>query len=260
MLSLFGGLTHTFPNPGLRRYGVPPGGPFDVGSARRAGGIVGGGDSPLELAFGTVRLFVLEAGTLGIAGVGRLERVPALTGRTLEFAPERGARLYLAAPGGWTPPVPGADPEAALRLVPGDEISAPSHARKTPARFVAPVREGGVLRTIAGPQRRLWAGELPQIVATSGSDRRGVRFSGATSHRHEVPSEPCALGAFQWTPAGELILLGPDGPVVGGYPKPFVLVAEDLPLVAQARPGDRFGLLEVERSFQELWAPPSVIS
>ena len=248
VLSLFGGLTHTFPNPGLRRYGVPPGGAFDGESAARAGGIVGGGVFPLELAFGTVRLLVLEAGTLGIAGVGRLERQAIPSGETLELAPERGARLYLAAPGGWTPPPLAPDPEISLRLRVGDEILAPTRASRPSARFVAPVltRDAGTLRVLPGPQRALWPGEPPEIRAAASADRRGVRFTGGPRHAHEIPSEPCAVGTLQWTPAGELIALGPDGPVVGGYPKPFLILDSDLPLVAQARPGDRFRLVETD--------------
>jgi allophanate hydrolase subunit 2 len=35
------------------------------------------------------------------------------------------------------------------------------------------------------------------------------------------------------------IVLGPDGPVTGGYPRIATVIGADLPLLAQARPGQR---------------------
>ncbi len=209
-----------------------------------AGSIVGS-DAPVELAYGTVEFLVLEGGTLGIADSNRRERLPVHSGDTVTLAPTSGARLYIAAEGGWVLPAPQPDSEARLQIHAGDVLACPGIRLRTRVRFARPHLVRDVVRVLPGPQRNLWEGEAPEIVAGASSDRRGVRFSCGRSHRVEIPSEPCVVGSFQWTPAGEFIALGPDGPVVGGYPKPFVALGADLPIIAQAIPGTRLRLREV---------------
>jgi biotin-dependent carboxylase-like uncharacterized protein len=71
------------------------------------------------------------------------------------------------------------------------------------------------------------------------SDRVGVRLDGPALERArtgELPSEPTLPGALQVPHDGRPILLGPDGPVSGGYPVIAVLL--DLDPAAQLRPGD----------------------
>jgi allophanate hydrolase subunit 2 len=53
----------------------------------------------------------------------------------------------------------------------------------------------------------------------------------------ELPSEPAVFGAIQVTPNGTPIILGPDGPTIGGYPKPYVVCQADLPKLAHLRTG-----------------------
>jgi len=72
------------------------------------------------------------------------------------------------------------------------------------------------------------------------SDRTGVRVDGP-----RVPSppgldvsEPALPGAIQVPPAGRPIILGPDGPTIGGYPMPFAVISADLPALAQLAPRD----------------------
>jgi antagonist of KipI len=45
-------------------------------------------------------------------------------------------------------------------------------------------------------------------------------------------------GAIQVTPSGELIVLHVDHQTTGGYPVIATVISADLPLLAQARPGD----------------------
>ncbi|MDR5675749.1 MAG: allophanate hydrolase subunit 2 family protein, partial [Armatimonadota bacterium] len=45
--------------------------------------------------------------------------------------------------------------------------------------------------------------------------------------------------AVQVPPSGQPIVLMPDGPTTGGYPVLAVVVEEDLPRLAQKRPGER---------------------
>jgi allophanate hydrolase subunit 2 len=79
------------------------------------------------------------------------------------------------------------------------------------------------------------------------SDRVGVRLvGGSIRHELELPSRPATIGTVQVTPSGELIVFGPDGPTIGGYPQAATLVSASLPDVARLRPGDRVRLRRIE--------------
>ena len=71
------------------------------------------------------------------------------------------------------------------------------------------------------------------------SDRRGLRLDGPPLDlaRADIPPEGTAPGAVQVPGDGQPIVLGPDRPVTGGYPKIATVISADLPLLAQARPG-----------------------
>jgi allophanate hydrolase subunit 2 len=45
-------------------------------------------------------------------------------------------------------------------------------------------------------------------------------------------------GTIQVPGDGRPIVLGPDGPVTGGYPQIATVIEDDLPLLGQAAPGD----------------------
>ena len=69
--------------------------------------------------------------------------------------------------------------------------------------------------------------------------RSGVRLSGAVLPASAtVASAPMVPGAVQLTPAGEAIVLGPDGGVTGGYPVVGVVATVDLDRISLLRPGD----------------------
>ena len=225
------------------------GGPADPESARLASTLVRSPlDAVVELAFGEVTFAVEEAGTLAVVGAGRAERRSLALEERLTLAPRGGARLALAAPGGWDLPSLGADPEASLALGPGASLVAPPQEVLLARKLYAPERPRGeiMLRVVAGPQRGLWPDPPLDLRVTSLLDRRGVRLSGAPEHGHEIASEPCVSGVVQWTPGGELIVLGPDGPTIGGYPKPFVVIEADLPRVGQLLPGESVRLVELD--------------
>lgn len=74
---------------------------------------------------------------------------------------------------------------------------------------------------------------------TVASARSGTRLVGGTAPRvGSVPSTPVVVGAIQATPAGELIILGPDGALTGGYPILGVISSADLPLVSELVVGE----------------------
>jgi len=72
------------------------------------------------------------------------------------------------------------------------------------------------------------------------SNRVGIRLTGAQFDPGvERLSEPACPGAIQVTNDGNLIILGPDGPTIGGYRKIGVVSNKDMDLVAQLRPGGK---------------------
>jgi allophanate hydrolase subunit 2 len=50
------------------------------------------------------------------------------------------------------------------------------------------------------------------------------------------------VGSVQVTPSGELVVLGPDAGVTGGYPVVAVVTPEGLDVLAQCRPGAVVGI------------------
>jgi antagonist of KipI len=76
---------------------------------------------------------------------------------------------------------------------------------------------------------------------TPESNRIGCRLDGPKiewDSSEEMISEPVAVGTIQVPPSGMPVALLADGPTTGGYPKIAHVISADLPLLAQAKPGD----------------------
>jgi biotin-dependent carboxylase-like uncharacterized protein len=119
----------------------------------------------------------------------------------------------------------------------------------------APPRAGDdVLRVTAGPQAGRFDGAAraalyrAEWTVLAASDRMGYRLSGpaiASRERATLPSEAACPGAIQVPDDGQPIVLMPDGPTVGGYPKLAVVARADLALLAQCPPGRTVRFREV---------------
>lgn len=103
-----------------------------------------------------------------------------------------------------------------------------------------------VLRILAGPQWNRFDDAAHRdflggrYVVTTESDRMGYRLSGPVVRPNTaatLPSEAACPGAIQIPDGGQPIVLMVDGPTVGGYPKIGVILAADLPTLAQLPPG-----------------------
>lgn len=73
------------------------------------------------------------------------------------------------------------------------------------------------------------------------SNRVGMRLDGPRlqlQRRLELVSEGLVPGVVQLPPDGRPIIMGPEHPVTGGYPRIAQVAGVDLPLLAQCRPGD----------------------
>jgi allophanate hydrolase subunit 2 len=74
------------------------------------------------------------------------------------------------------------------------------------------------------------------VVSTLDISRVGFKFDSKLPGRpDQIESEPVCVGTIQQTPSGQIIVLGPDGPVTGGYRKLGTLIQADLPQLALLR-------------------------
>jgi KipI family sensor histidine kinase inhibitor len=253
------------PRYGLGSSGIPAGGAMDLASLAMANAVVGNapGAPALEVTVLGPDLQTLSPCVVALAGAdieaevnGRSvsvgEAIALAAGDRLRLGRARGGvRVYLAARGGLEAPRLTKRMEAGEGVAAGSEAaSRPSPTRAT--RTPRPVET--LLRLVAGPQTdHFGAGVLERFLATSWrvspvSDRRGLRLEGpGLEHAREpqIPPEGAVAGSIQVPGGGLPIVLGPDGPVTGGYPKLATIIAADLPLLGQARPGARLRFTEV---------------
>jgi biotin-dependent carboxylase-like uncharacterized protein len=205
-------------------------------------------------------------GTVGRQGVSMNGPIAVGPGDELRLrTPTSGLRTYVAVRGGIdVAPVLGSratdllsglgpPPVAAGQRLPiGTEVAGEPNVDLAP---VPPFPEAFALRVVPGP-RTDWftAGALDRLgsgpyTVTPESNRVGVRLTGAPLERArggELPSEGMVLGALQVPPSGQPVLFLADHPVTGGYPVIGVVIGADVPLAAQARPGQtvRFRICE----------------
>ncbi|HYB81042.1 MAG TPA: 5-oxoprolinase/urea amidolyase family protein [Mycobacterium sp.] len=171
-------------------------------------------------------------------------------------APRAGLRTYLAVRGGiCVEPVLGSrsyDVMSAIGPAPlktGDQLPVGEHTSDYPELDQAPVAaicEHLVeLMVVPGP-RDDWLVNPDALVhtiwmASNRSDRVGMRLEGRpVQYRYpdrQLPSEGATRGAIQVPPNGLPVILGPDHPIMGGYPVVGVVTDEDIDKVAQVRPG-----------------------
>lgn len=90
---------------------------------------------------------------------------------------------------------------------------------------------------------------------TSQSDRMGYRLKGSIlslDKAEEMISEAVNFGTIQVPADGNPIVLLADRQTTGGYPKIGQIATVDLPLLAQAKPGDRIRFAELTHEDAEL--------
>ena len=158
------------------------------------------------------------------------------------------------------------------------ELAAALPAAELPLPAIA--REW-VLRVLYGPHGApdfFTAADIEMIAGTAwqvhyNSNRTGVRLSGpkpnwarrdggeAGLHPSNIHDNAYAVGAVDFT--GDMpIVLGPDGPSLGGFVCPFVTIAADLWKLGQLAPGDSVHFLPVsdEAAIEALAAQDALIA
>lgn len=141
-----------------------------------------------------------------------------------------------------------------LRLLPLQEVASAS----LPAELVTPLSEVRELRVIYGPHgapEYFTAAYIEQFFAIEwevhfNSSRTGVRLIGpkpewaredggeAGLHPSNIHDNPYAVGAVDFT--GDMpVILGPDGPSLGGFVCPVTIIEADLWQMGQLKAGDK---------------------
>jgi allophanate hydrolase subunit 2 len=221
---------------GFRHFGVPDAGPFDWFSAEASNIAVGNesGTAVLELHAPGAEFETTESCRIALYGaltdirinedlvLGFHRHFQLKMGCRVEISRFRkGARLYLALEGGF-------EAQKTLGSVcgtvvePGDVFQSASRAPFSEPRFPflnwdfdTPIQ----LPIIPSGVTAFDFGAIDNLVVSHLSDRSGIRLEGNIPRHSLRPiSQPICAGAVQWTPSGELIVIGPDGPTIGGYP------------------------------------------
>ncbi|HMA34744.1 MAG TPA: biotin-dependent carboxyltransferase family protein [Chloroflexia bacterium] len=278
------GLLSTVQDAGRLDYtdlGVPRAGACDPWALAAANLLLGNppGAAALEITIAGPALRARQTGVVALAGadlgawIAPEDRALApggayllRAGATLAFrGGPRGARAYLALPGGIVVPrVLGA---AATYLAggfggldgrplrPGDYLPAahPADWRAAgqlwPATIPDPYVDPPCVRVLPGPHAAHFA---PAALATllavpwevgPQSDRMGLRLQGPAlpfaPGRADLVSQGVVWGALQVPPDGQPIALLADHQTVGGYPILAVAITADRPRLAQLPPGAR---------------------
>lgn len=153
-------------------------------------------------------------------------------------------------------------------LQPGDVLSLRS---KTIAIPEIPIRWGiafsarnyingkkKIIRVAEGPEHDMFTEQSRErffssvYEVTTQSDRMGYRLQGQALERmtnQEMVSEAVAFGTIQVPASGQPIVLMADCQTTGGYPRIAQVISVDLPILAQARPGDHIQFQKI--SWQE---------
>lgn len=256
---------------GHAHLGVPRSGAADRVSFLRANRLVGNADgaAALEMTLLGARMRFERDTCIALTGAPMPARrngrevphdtvLPIAAGDALQIgAAPRGVRTYLGVCGGIEAPtvlgsrstdlLSGLGPPVVRdgdRFDIGYRIVGHTPGPGTPVEIADAVE----LRFVPGPRDDWFAPIAMTGFAASRytvdprSNRIGVRLEGPQLTRvveGELPSEGLVPGAIQVPPDGRPLVFLFDHPTTGGYPVLGVVVPEDLPRVAQARPGSR---------------------
>ena len=142
--------------------------------------------------------------------------------------------------------------------------------RALPERYVAAMLHRGALsgadsgqirqiRVILGPQEDYFSRQSIDAFAeavytvSNASDRMGYRLQGLAVKKvrqQDLITDGIVFGSIQIPPDGQPIIMLADHQTTGGYPKLATVATVDLPLLAQAMPGDRlqFRIISVQEA------------
>lgn len=251
---------------GHTHIGVPVSGAWHRERYLLAASLLGGGEQQpaIEVLAGALSLEVSRSTVIAVCGPARVlvdgRRSPtgaALAvdeGEQVSIDPEGRGPVYVVVDG-WRPPtvLGSAATDTFSRLGGavlgvGDVLdgSPDADARGRVGAFHRPRPDP------TGPIRVVPTGDpdlLSRRWTVLSTARSGVRLAGApVGSSGVVPSAPMLPGAVQVTPAGEAIILGPDGGLTGGYPVIGVVATVDRDRISLLSPGDVVHLRAIDVS------------
>ncbi|GAB1646498.1 5-oxoprolinase/urea amidolyase family protein [Krasilnikovia sp. MM14-A1259] len=217
------------------------------------------------------------AATLDGVAVTPGHPTPVAAGQVLDLGPARGPglRSYLAVRGGLTVPVAlgsaatfllgGFGGHEGRALAKGDVLHAGAAGAAEPSEVPLPELTGDwQLRVVPGPHgapEHLSEEGIAELFAAQWrvdhrADRTGVRLAGpsprwARSDGGDAGLHPSNIHDSAYPVGGIMIsgdtpvIVGPDGPSLGGFVVAAVVIRADRWKLAQARPGDRIRLVPV---------------
>ncbi len=269
---------------GFQKYGMPVSGAMDLYSLRRANELVGNGskEACIEATMDGPTIEFFNDGFIAICGadmqatldgndIEMYKTVRVNKGSNLSFKGlKTGLRTYIAFSGGINVPVVMGSKSTYLRgkiggfqgrkLQKGDEIEIGTFNKnldfkKVPKNKIPFYKEYFTARIIPGPE----AGHFTvkgladflnsEYTLTEQCDRMGYRLTG-TKIRHrlsaDIISSGIAFGTIQVPSHGDPIIMMADRQTIGGYTRIGNIVSEDLPYIAQLKPGDKISFKEVK--------------
>ncbi len=264
--------------PGWESSGMPRSGAFDPFLARVANQLAGNSHDAALLEFALVgpSLRFHKSYTLAFTGFSpryllngnqvpefRAFRVEA--GQELRFSGMVGWFSYLAVSGGIQIEkiLGSASTYAAAgifgRLKSGDQLHAGEMSKQSFAvnKESLMLSKNNVLHILEAAHSHLFNEGSKMLISseeyklTLQSDRMGARLQGAPIEIPEIKrSIPTLPGAIQIARSGQPIILGPEGPVTGGYPQIGILSQTSWTTLASIQPGKtlQFQWLNIERA------------
>jgi len=245
---------------GHRSSAVPPSGAMDREALARANLAVGNepGAAAIEWGIGAGRLGLGPGVEIAIAGASVAARREADL-LTIEQV-RSGAWAYIAVQGGVDVPevlgsrstyLPGGFGGVEGRLLKTGDVlrtGAGGKRREKAEIELAPSAELHLpVEIVTGPDRAMLSDEswqrflTAEWTVTHAVSRAGYRLDGPAlpfEPPEDLPSAPVCPGTIQLPPGGQPIVLMPDGPTVGGYPRIAVVLSRSLGRLAQRRPGE----------------------
>jgi len=264
---------------GLSRVGVPVSGPFHRQRYLVATALLSGDPDPerpaIEVLAGDLRLVMRADSLVAVVGPASMhvDGHPAATGTALLVHEGAAVRVepigagpsYLVIAGWVAPRVLGSAATDTFSKLGGGLLGAGSllAGAPDPAEWSRVGAFHRRLSSATGPLRAAAAGHpaIADLTAASWTvasiARSGVRMTGPVLPvEGSVASMPVVAGAIQATPGGEVIVLGPDGGLTGGYPVVGVVTSADLDRLSLLAVGDpvtfrETGVDEAHRAWRE---------
>lgn len=270
---------------GLRHLGIAQSGALDLPAMQRANLLLGNdlNAAVIEIVAGPVEIRFGRDGHLALSGAdfsATLDgeplwsgwRYPCRRGQRLRLTGARhGMRAYLAVDGGIaveavlgaraTDLKAGFGGHQGRALLAGD-ILPQGEAQKVGRKLgVSQPDWHGLIRALPGPEYSEFSAEARAAfwhtpwTVSSQSNRIGYRLQGQPllrEHGSDLLSHAVQPGIVQVPPGGQPIVLLADAQTTGGYPRIASVIAADLWLLAQARPGSALRFVECDHASARL--------